>query len=356
MRLKGQFPTDRLRAFLLTLVVLAALLVEAAPQRVMAAPTLLPNRYDLINTSAASATAIHEFGLTMANTVTPVSSISFEFCSNTPIINDPCVPPAGFDASSTVLTAQSGEVGFSIHPSSTANRIVLTRPPLNPSGVSSTYHFIAITNPSGVGSYFVRLKTYSSSDATGPNIEEGGVVFAITSGLSVGAEVPPYLRFCAATTIVNFDCSTATSFFIDLGELRTTQINKASSQFVVATNAQSGYSISLNGTTLISGTNVIPAMAVQSPPTVGVSQFGINLKANTIPAIGAEVVGPGTSTASAGYNLANLYKFQAGDILTSVNHSDANRKYTVSYIVNVSSSQPAGVYSTTITYICLANF
>jgi hypothetical protein len=340
----------------LNLGLLTVLLIQAVPFHIFAADSLLVNRFDRISNSVAGSTATHTFGFTMANTTQAVGSISFEFCSNTPIPNTACTVPVGFDASSAALASQGGDVGFSIHPVSTSTRIVLTRPPLNPLGVQSAYQFNNIINPSNAGSYYVRLQTYSSSDGTGIDIENGGVVFAINSVISVNAEVPPYIRFCAGVTIVSFDCSTANSFFIDFGELSTTATSKASSQFVVATNAQSGYTVSLSGTTLISGNNVIPAMAVPAAPTIGASQFGINLKANSNPAVGSEVVGPGTSNASAGYDTPDQFKFQNGDTLVSIGNSNSNRKFTVSYITNISPAQQAGVYATTISYICFANF
>jgi hypothetical protein len=247
-------------------------------------------------------------------------------------------------------------VGFSIHPNSTANRIVLTRPPLNPLNTPSTYQFDNIINPSDAGSHYVRLQTFGSTDATGPDIENGGVVFAILPALNVAAEVPPYIRFCAGVTVVNFDCSTAVNFFIDFGDFSTGFTSTASSQFVVATNAAFGYSITLSGATLTSGNNVIPALAVPTSPSPGTSQFGLNLRANTSPAVGQEVVGAGTSNPSADYGIQNQFKFLNGDILVSSPTSNDNRKLTVSYITNISGGQETAVYATTITYICLANF
>src|SRR5690606_31066383 len=154
------------------------------------------------------------------------------------------------------------DVGFSIHGDSTSNRIILTRPPLNPTAVVSTFVFNNVINPTDAGSHYVRLQTYTTDDATGIDIENGGVVFAINARLVISAEVPPYLRFCAGVTIVSFDCSTANSFFIDFGELSPNETRTASSQFVVATNAASGYTVSMSGTTLVSGNNLIPALAV----------------------------------------------------------------------------------------------
>lgn len=345
----------RLQSLALVVCVTLALFIALVPPHV-AAITLLGDRYDKLSTSAANTPSNHLIGIHMLNTAVPVGSISLEFCSNSPIFGDVCNTPAGFDASAAVLAAQTGETGFSIHGNSTPTHLILTRTPSVPSGAMSTYLFTDVVNPSAIGSYFLRIQTFSSTDATGPDIENGGVVLSVTSGVSVSAEVPPYIRFCAAVAITSLDCSTASSYFIDLGELRPTATSHATSQFVIATNAAYGYSIFLNGTTLTSGNNIIPAMTSLGSSSVGTSQFGINLRANTNPTVGSEVVGPGTSTATADYGTVNQFKFLNGDTLVTVANSNADRKFTVSYIVNVSTAQPAGVYSTTVTYICLANF
>ena len=169
------------------------------------AATLLTQRYDKIDSSLTSVVALHQVGFIMTDTATPVGSVSIQFCSNTPIVQDPCTLPTGFSASSVNLAAQTGETGFSIHPSSTSNKIVLTRPAANPAGVLGTYDLSNITNPNSTGTYFVRLQTFSSLDATGAEIQHGGVVIYINNALGVSGEVPPYLSFCVGVTITAFD-------------------------------------------------------------------------------------------------------------------------------------------------------
>lgn len=355
MHVKRGALTDR-SLKLLTSIVLSAALLFSTVSRVSAFTPYLSKRSDKISDSKISAIATHAIGLSFNNFSSSVGSIKFEFCSNDPIPENSCVVPAGFDVTGAVLASQAGEIGFIISPLSNANTIILARIPSVPTVSSSSYIFDNIKNPNSAGSYYLRMQTFSSINATGAAIEEGGAVFAILSGLSINTEVPPYLRFCVGVTIDNFDCSTATSFFIDLGELRTTQITKASSQFLAATNALSGYSVSVNGTTLTSGSHVIPALAVQTAPSTGVSQFGINLRSNSNPAIGADRTGPGTASVSGSYNTANLYKYNSGDTLVSSPVSSDNNKFTVSYITDVSSAQEPGFYTTTLSFICLANF
>ncbi len=321
-----------------------------------AATSQLQNRYDQMAHPTVSATTTHIVGFTVTDP-TSIGSVVLEFCSNSPIDGIPCVPPAGFSMSSASLVAQTGETGFSIDPSSTANRVLLTRTLAAPIGGPSTYRFDNVINPSSPGTFYLRMSTYISTAGTGTSLQDGGTALAIVGGVSVAATVPPFLRFCVSVTITNQDCSSATSYLIDIGELKTTAANKASWEFVVATNAGFGYSITMVGTTLTSGNNVIPALATQASSQPGTSQFGVNLRSNSNPGIGAEPNGPGTGgVINAAYNSPNQFRFNSGDIVVSSTGVDDLHKFTTSFVANVSKSQPAGVYTTTISYICLANF
>lgn len=337
------------------LMLVFSLLLVQTPSRPVAAETTLDARYDKMSNTIVSQVSQHEFGFVMSDTLTAVGSVVFEFCSNSPISNAACTVPAGMDASSANLVSQTGETGFIMLPATT-NKFILSRAPANPSGLPATYTFSNITNPSSIGSTFVRLQTYSSIDGTGVPVQTGGIVISINNPINVNAEVPPYLTFCVAVTITLFDCSTATNFFIDFGNFSPSTTSQATSEFIAASNAISGYSITVAGNTLTSGLNTIPEMTAPAGSTTGISQFGLNLRQNTIPSGGANPIGPGTATPNPNYNIPNQYTYNNGDIIASVTTSNDIRKFTANYIVNVSNAQASGVYSATISYIALANF
>jgi hypothetical protein len=142
-----------------------------------------------------------------------------------------------------------------------------------------------------------------------------------------------------------------------------------------STNAGSGYVITVNGPTLTSGSNTVSAIN-SSASVKGVSQFGLNLKLNTTAtstiAVGTEVAvasngtnyrGQAVGTAQGytnNYNTVDSFSFTSGDPVANSGNatlggSDA-QIYTVSYIVNVPGSQPAGTYTSTLTYICTPTF
>jgi hypothetical protein len=136
-----------------------------------------------------------------------------------------------------------------------------------------------------------------------------------------------------------------------------------------STNAGSGYSVTVNGPTLTSGSNTVTAMGSSTTGVHGVSQFGLNLKADTTatstPAVGIEVAPAANGTnyrgqAVTGYNTVDNFKFTSGDSVANSANGGAGgtdaQIYTVAYIVNVPGSQPAGTYTTTLTYICTPTF
>jgi hypothetical protein len=127
-------------------------------------------------------------------------------------------------------------------------------------------------------------------------------------------------------------------------------------QMVLATNAVSGYNLFLNGTTMTSGNDTIPAMTASDVSRPGTSQFGINLRANTTPAVGANVQGPGLGTPSANYGTADFFRFVPGELIASSPSVTDFSKYTVSYIVNISRDQDPGIYVTTLEYVAVATF
>jgi hypothetical protein len=190
-----------------------------------------------LGSATTTAVTFHTYTYTLTGG-TNVGSIKFEYCSNSPIFNDICIPPLNMSADLATLSSQTGEIGFSIDPVATnLNNIVISRPSatLTTPGQSS-YKFDGITNPSGTGqSFYVRISTHSSLDGTGPASDEGAVVFVLTNNLTVSAYVPPYLAFCVGQT-VGPKCSSASGFDLDMGTLSPTAPATQTTQISGATN------------------------------------------------------------------------------------------------------------------------
>lgn len=315
----------------------------------------LVQRSLLVQNPQPNVTTTYEFVFTILD-ATNVGSVSMQFCDNSPLEGFPCNPPSGMDASGISLEQISGFNDLTIT-STTANSILLSRPS-TPVAAPMTVDFKLhnLVNPSAAGSYYARVSTYSSVDGTGPSVGYGGLAFSLVPLIGITTEVPPYLLFCTGTTVSGLDCGTASGSYINFGNISPQRTKSAESQMLLATNAANGYNITINGNTLTSGNNVISGLTAQDVSRPGVSQFGINLRANADPVIGSDVSGPGSGQPVAPYATPNSYAFHTGDIVAFSGAVEDYRKYTVSYIVNMSQGQPAGVYVSTLSYVATANF
>jgi len=315
----------------------------------------LSQRSVIVATSKISEVTAHDFAFSVPN-ISPIGSIKFEYCTNSPNVAVACAAPAGMDVTTAVINTQTGETGFSVHPSTTFNSLILTRPSVNTSIGPSHFIFSNVTNPSTPSiTIYVRITTYVTTDATGLFTDQGSIAFSTSGGLGVGGFVPPYLTFCAAVVVAP-DCSSMSGQLFSFGEFNKLLTSTTTSQFAIATNDPVGYGVYLDGNTMTAGNLTIPALATGDISRTGVSQFGINLKSNTVPSLGVDISGTGTGVASVGYNTPNIFRLVNGEkIAESLLPTEFN-VFTVSYIVNISATQSAGFYATTITYVATVLF
>lgn len=312
---------------------------------------LLQSRTLSINDSNGGAVTRHEVSFRFDSSE-PVGSIVLEYCTS-PVEDVACVSPTGLDAAAAVFANQSGATGFAVY-SQTTNRIILSRIPASPGNQLNTYTFNNVRNPNNVGTFFLRISTYGSTDGAGTKIDYGATAAAITTAISIEVEVPPTLYFCAAI-LIDSSCETAEGNYLNLGTLTHERAAIGTSRFAASTNANFGYVVLVYGSTMTSGNNVINAMSSPSASVPGTRQFGINLRANTAPSVGQEYTGI-YGVISPDYNIPNSFKFADGDLLASSPHISLFEVYTVSYVVNVQEFQPAGIYNTLLNYVCLATF
>jgi len=305
-----------------------------------------------VGSSAQSVVTTYVANATTATTAN-IGSIKFEFCM---AATGACVVPGGVITTSAALIAQSGAVGFSMV-NGTNGAPYITRVAANiTSGTALSYTLGSITNPAATNTtYFVRITTYTGNDgATGPT-DNGTVALSTAQPIQLTGVTPEILVFCVGTAIAS-DCTSVSGNTIDFGDFSPTLTRSATSVMQAQTNAANGYSITVNGTTLSSGANTIAALAAQTASTIGVSQFGLNIRANTTPAVGANPTGAGSGTFSANYGTPNAYRFVTGDSVAQAALPTNSNTFTSSYIVNIGGAQAAGVYTATITYICTASF
>lgn len=344
-------------SYRLVAVVVALLFVAVGPFTYLRARAdHLGQRTLMVTNNAPSAISTYKLSFTNVSSGT-LGSVQFQVCTNDPFPGQPCTVPNGLNFLTATLTDQTGTSGFSIGPNSTANNLILSRTPLaaGPGPVSFTLE--GVTNPSQAETYFVRLQTFASNDGTGPAIDSGGLAYDVQNNpVSIQAEVPPFLLFCGGVVINDNFCNSVSGNYINFGDLSSTATKTATTEMLVATNGASGYNIVVSGTTMTSGNNIIAALAANDVSRPGLSQFGLNLRANNTPSVGRDASGPGLGLPTANYNIPDRFRFQSGEVVARGFQPEDTRKYTVSYIVNISKDQPIGVYVTTLNYICMANF
>jgi hypothetical protein len=311
-----------------------------------------------------------------------VGSIKFQYCT---VAIGSCTTPAGLDTTGTTYGSESGATGFSLVNTSNGAPYITRSASSITAGTAVSYQLLGATNPNGTScggsspanqncTFFVRISTYASTNTTGSPIDTGVVAASTAQQITLTGTMPESLIFCTGGTVSTNagipDCSTVTSGAVAFNQLFSpTDTATASSQMAASTNAGFGYSITINGPTLTSGSNTITAMSSATTGVHGVSQFGLNLKANTTstsnPAIGANVTPAANGTNYKGepvspYDTADTFKFASGNIVADSASGGAGgtdaQIFTSSYIVNVPGSQPAGTYTTTLTYICTPTY
>lgn len=353
-RLHGTFLKFRTLFSEELIALLLVLFVIIAPA---GATTRFENRSLFMNSVTPSATTSYKVSLDYM-TPEPVGSLDMQFCMS-PIPYDPCVKPDGLNITGAVLSGQVGETGFALQVLSDTH-ILLSRPSsmIAGPGSKSSYILSNVVNPKELSQAFsIRMKSFSSSDGSGPMIDFGSVRGDVGDGLSITTQVPPMLIFCAAEVVDENCLSTNENYFSDMGTLSKDNTLTAQSQFAVGTNASAGFIVTANGSPLAAGTNVIDGMSQPFVSLIGRNQFGINLVENSALNIGHDPEGTWmNATPTPDYGQPNKFKYTSGDVIASSPNVSLIKKFTVSYIVNVSPALRAGVYTTTITYIASGRF
>ena len=313
----------------------------------------------------------HFFSFTVPTTGN-VGSIEFLYCT---LAAGTCTMPTGLVTTSATMGTQSGATGFTLVNTTNGAPYITRSAASITGGTALTYQLLAVTNPTTTNqTFFVRISTFASTNATGGATDTGSVAASTATQIVLTGTMPESLVFCTGGTVTTTlgvpDCATASSGAVSFNQLFSpTDTATATSQMAASTNAGSGYAITVNGPTLTSGLNTVTAMGASTTGVRGTSQFGLNLKANTVatstPAVGIEVAPAANGTnykgqSITGYNTIDNFKFVSTDSVANSANGGAGgtdaQIFTVSYMVNVPGSQPAGTYTTTLTYICTPTF
>lgn len=149
---------------------------------------------------------------------------------------------------------------------------------------------------------------------------------------------------------------------INFGALSTSVATTATATFSVLNYTSSGYIVSIVGSPPSNSGHALANMASNSASSVGTEQFGINLVANTSPVtFGVNPTQIPDSTFSFGaaatnYNTDGSFRYNSGETIASATKTSGETDYTISYIVNASTTTPGGSYSGNQVLICTGTY
>jgi hypothetical protein len=218
-------------------------------------------------------------------------------------------------------------------------------------GTSSTYRIDE--------SYMGQGSSLESSSA-GYRLEEGhqstGAITATGSSSSLFSYVAG-----ATTQEPTLSCILDTAS-IDFGNFSTALTSTANATFSVLNYTSYGYNVRLIGGAPKASDYSLSSLSSGDVSRVGVEQFGINLVANTSPAnfgsFPEQVLGSEFSSgdATTNYSIPNIYRYVEGESIAAATQSSGRTNYTISYIINVETYTPGGVYTAEQVILCTGTY
>jgi hypothetical protein len=359
----------------------------------------------------------HTFNFQIQSTQN-IGSILIEYCDDPIPVDNSCTNPTGLNAANVASIVT--QTGFSTNDFTLDTSTVLTGSPYACSGSSpGRTNCIAlkrttaasesnganitlafgggasdyITNPTTDNlSFFARIQTYTDT-AYSTKGDYGSVAASTAQQIDITAKVKEVLNFSVGnssslvapgTTCTPLTTS-GTTGSIALGDtngvLSFNQAYDAHSYFRLSSNTNGGVLVQYSGDTLKNGSNQINPVNLgsTSPPTadqskVNTSQFGLAIDSSDTQAgngysfssLAAINGGGGTTDYSQGNGtITNLgtakFAYDPGSKTTPVTLASASGAVacdtgSVRYLGNISTAVPAGIYTTTITYIATGTY
>ena len=147
----------------------------------------------------------------------------------------------------------------------------------------------------------------------------------------------------------------------DLGEFSPSQTSYKTISVKVRNYLSEGYIIQLMGSPLKHRAHTIASLSEPTASQVGKEQFGVNVVANTTPFVGKNPVQVPSSEFSFGraadnYATPDRFMYKSGDVVALSDSSTGETDYTISMIVNVAASTPAGRYTSDFSAVVIPSY
>lgn len=136
----------------------------------------------------------------------------------------------------------------------------------------------------------------------------------------------------------------------NLGDLTTEETASKTMTVRIRNYLSEGYTLQITGDPPSYKGHKLKTNTTPTAAAPGTEQFGINAAANTTPSVGASPLQVPSNEFSFGevnaaYSTPNLFKYSSGDIVARSETESGRTDYTISMIVNIANSTPAGHYN-----------
>ncbi len=136
----------------------------------------------------------------------------------------------------------------------------------------------------------------------------------------------------------------------NLGVLEMTKTATKETVVKIRSHLSSGYTLQIIGDAPKYGNHQLHTPTSPTPSRPGSEQFAINLAKNTTPSIGAQPLQVPENQGAYGavedgYSEADKFQYKSGAVVARSSSESGQTHYTVSMIVNIAGSTPAGHYA-----------
>ncbi len=314
-----------------------------------------------------------------------------EFCTNTPLIGEDCDAPAGF----SLADAEVATVALVDTTAAAANRgiVVDTLTQSTP----KTIAIDGVQNPTGAGTVFLRIVTYTSSAAAqayvsdnlgSGTVDQGSAAISITDTIGVSGAVLESMTFCVAGNVIDGPGCTRntagalTAPTLRLGEtvgnvtaLSQGAVSEGNIYTQLSTNAVNGAVVNLKssavgcGGLLLNGNSANDiAPAGTGGIAIGEAKFGAKVASATDPTSGTVSGNLRAFNNGAFYN-DSVFKLNfvalnasgitgpVGDpVLDTEDGPVSNKNARITFGASVANNTPAGLYSADLSLIATGKF
>jgi len=395
---------QRVVSVLIFIAILLASLLPLADGGFVHAYGLVTSRSIEMSDSTQNASGVsYLVTFSPVTTGTTVQGVIVDFCSTSPIIGDTCTVPTSFTVGTPTISGFTipGESGGSWTAASlnSGRTLEITNGSATgtPSGSAASFTLTTAHNPNTTNTtFYARILTFDTTGHTGSYtdtgtniglLDAGGIALSTANNITITAKVQETLTFCIYTT--GGPCGTGNT--VTLGD--THGVLSTAGPFVdkstlydVATNASSGVAIRVKGDTLKTGSNSITAIgATAAKSATGTSQFGfctykssgasgltpVTLYDGTGTGFGGgsgdcstttQTAGTGSTGGNGSGGTEPYFGFDATNTSSTYGQVFANKTAgasstgTIAFIGNISTTQQAGIYTTTLIFVATGTY